>query len=145
MISFQNQNISFSVDKPQKIKRWIKNSIKYYKREVGEITYIFTNDESLIKINEQFLNHDFFTDIITFDYCDANIIAGDIFISIDRIKENSLIFKTSFYEELFRVLIHGILHLVGFNDHSESEKKEMRRQENICLTKININKFRSDR
>ena len=145
MISFQNQNISFSVDKPLRIKRWIKKSIRYYDKRVGEITYIFTDDKSLIEINKQFLNHNFFTDVITFDYCENDIISGDIFISIDRINENSQLFNTLFYEELLRVLIHGVLHLVGFNDHSEQEKHQMRKQENTCLERINIKKFRSDR
>lgn len=116
------------------IKNWIKNCAVNEKRKLGDIQYIFCSDPYLLKINKKFLNHDYLTDIVTFDYDKNDIISGDVFISIDRIKENSAIYKVSFYNELLRVIIHGILHLIGYNDKSDSEKKIMREKENYYLS-----------
>lgn len=114
-------------------ERWLFTCIDKYEKEVGEITYIFVSDEYLLKMNQDHLEHDYYTDIITFNYNQDNIISGDLFISIDRIKDNAKKISVTFAEELKRVMIHGVLHLIGFNDHSEEEKTEMRKQENICL------------
>jgi len=99
----------------------------------GDINVIFCSDSYLLKINETYLNHNYFTDIITFDYVEDNIISGDLFISLDRIKENADKYADNFFQELYRVVIHGVLHLCGYKDKSESEKIEMRAKENQYL------------
>jgi rRNA maturation RNase YbeY len=103
-------------------------------KKTGEINYVFCSDLYLHKINLEHLNHDTYTDIITFNYCEEDIISGDIFISIDRVKENSITYHTNFQKELNRVMIHGILHLVGFDDKSESDKELMRSKEDFYLS-----------
>lgn len=133
MIHFHSEtNFSFLNDFI--ITKWLSDCIVHLNHEEGEISYIFCDDEYLLKLNNDYLGHDTFTDIISFDYSDYNIISGDIFISIERVKENSSLFKTSFKEELHRVLIHGLLHFVGFKDKSSSEKDEMRKQEDYYLS-----------
>lgn len=125
----------FVLDKQRLIAQWIKNSITEEKKKLGEINYIFCNDSYLLDKNISFLNHDTLTDIITFDYSENNVLSADIYISVERIKENALIFAVSFEEELKRVMIHGILHLVGYKDKAEKETVEMRNKENYYLSK----------
>lgn len=115
---------------------WISQTIINEGKTVGEINIIFCNDEYLLKINQEHLTHDYYTDIITFDYSENTIISGDLFISKDRVEENAEEYKVSFENELNRVIIHGILHLIGYNDKSESEIKEMRTKENYYLDKL---------
>ena len=103
---------------------------------VGELSFIFCSDEYLRKINAKHLKHDFFTDVIAFDYSKESLLFGDIYISIDRVKENAKIYSSSFNEELFRVIIHGILHLCGFNDKTEEQKTLIRAKENEFLSSI---------
>ena len=110
-----------------------------HKKLVGDINIIFCSDDYLYEMNKIYLNHDYYTDVITFPYNIGNKIEGDIFISIDRVKDNAQIYSTTFDNELSRVIIHGILHLIGFNDKSEEEQKQMREQEDICLKKLNEN------
>lgn len=116
----------------------IKQLIEAENKETGDISVIFCSDEYLLKMNKTHLNHDYYTDIITFNYVDENLISGDLFISIDRVKENAVKFEVSFYEELYRVILHGILHLVGYNDKTDDEKKVMREKENYYLSKIDF-------
>ncbi|MBQ9253450.1 MAG: rRNA maturation RNase YbeY [Bacteroidales bacterium] len=132
--SFTSQT-TFNLKNKMKVKTWIKSVIEKENFKQGEISYIFCSDEKILEINKQYLNHDFYTDIITFDYTENNKINGDIFISIDRVKDNSKKFECSFEEELLRVIIHGVLHLMGYKDHEEKEEKLMRQKENeaICL------------
>jgi len=99
----------------------------------GDINFIFCNDEYLLKINKEFLNHDYYTDIITFDYSENKIISGDLFLSLDRIRENANFFKIPLLDEILRVMIHGILHLVGYNDKNRNERKLMKEKENYYL------------
>ncbi len=116
---------------------WIKNCIESKNFSFDELNYIFVDDVYLHKMNMEYLQHDTYTDIITFDYSIGKKLGGDIFISVDRIRENSEKFKTDFYNELARVMIHGVLHLMKFDDHTEEEKNQMRKLENDCLAQLN--------
>lgn len=131
-ISFTNQ-ISFLFKNKIKIKQWIKDIVTREDKKLGEISYIFCDDNKILEVNKQYLSHDYFTDIITFDYVEKDIISGDIIISIDRVKENSKSFNSSFDDELHRVIIHGVLHLIGYNDKTDKEQQLMREKENECL------------
>lgn len=137
MIEFHNE-IEFVLQNQGELQRWIKKVITSENKEIGEINYIFCSDEYLLERNIKYLNHDSLTDIITFNYCKGKIITSDIMISIDRVKENSTIFDNSFSEELHRVMIHGILHLIGYDDKTEKEKILMREKENFYLKKLCI-------
>ena len=132
MIQFHTET-EFTLDNQDQYSSWIETSIIKMEKEVGDINYIFCDDAYLLKINQEYLNHDTYTDIISFDYTDKNRLSGDIFISIDRVKENAKRFKVLFEVELRRVLIHGILHYAGYKDKTDEEKKEMREQENEKL------------
>ena len=107
-----------------------------YGKKIGEIHYIFCDDEKILEINRQFLQHDYYTDIITFDYCEGDTLSGDIFISVDTVSANAKEYSVSFDEELKRVMIHGILHLCGQNDKTADEQQEMRIKENNALRMI---------
>lgn len=137
MIEF-HYKIDFEIKDSERTSEWIEQLIIEEGKEMGEITYIFCNDKFLLERNQKYLNHDTLTDIITFDYCKGNVISSDIMISIDRVKENSTIFENSFSEELKRVMSHGILHLIGYNDHNEKDKKIMRERENYYINKFVI-------
>lgn len=131
-ISFAFQT-NCSLKKRTILKQWIKAIVENNKKEVGEISYIFCSDEQLLEINKEFLNHDYYTDIITFDYSETDVVSGDLFISIERIKDNAKTLKTSYQEELHRVIIHGVLHLLGYKDKTEEESENMRKLEDECL------------
>lgn len=133
-ITFHSEDVDFHLVNEKKRIKWIKDSIKNEAKKVGEISYIFCSDEYLHKMNLEYLNHDTYTDIITFDYTEENIVSGDIFISIDRVKENAIKFKTHFENELSRVIIHGALHLMGFKDKTPQQKEQMRSKEDFYLT-----------
>ena len=133
MISFQNQSISFKLKDKTKLKLWIKSIVNKEKHTLGALNYIFCSDDELLEINIKHLNHNTFTDIITFDYTEAKKIGSDIFISIDRVIENSKKFDTSFENELHRVMIHGVLHLCGYKDKTKSDAELMRKKENWAL------------
>lgn len=133
MISFQNQSISFKLKDKTKLKLWIKSIVNKEKHVIGTLNYIFCSDDELLEINIKHLNHNTFTDIITFDYTEDKKISSDIFISIDRVIENSKKFDTSFENELHRVMIHGVLHLCGYKDKTKSDAELMRKKENWAL------------
>lgn len=116
-------------------KKWLKQVISNEAKEEGNITYIFCDDDYLLEKNIRFLNHNTLTDVITFDYCEGNSVSGDIFISIERVKENSEVFKVDFLTELNRVMVHGLLHLLGYKDKTERESNLMRKKENHYLSK----------
>lgn len=120
-----------------KIKQWIKQVIEAKGKKTGNVTYIFCDDEYLLEVNKQYLQHDYYTDVITFDYVENDLISGDIFISTDRVRENALAFGSSETEELHRVIIHGALHLLGLKDKSEKEASQMRQAENEALKLLN--------
>ncbi len=133
-IIFHSEDVDFHLVDKKKLINWIKNSIKNESKKVGEISYIFCSDNYLYNMNLGYLNHDTYTDIITFDYTENDIISGDIFISIDRVKDNAKKFSTIFENELSRVIIHGVLHLIGYKDKSAQEKHLMRSKEDFYLT-----------
>ena len=133
-ITFHQEDISFRLKKIKKIKSWITQSIALEKNVLGDLNYIFCSDTYLHKINLEYLKHDTLTDIITFDYSEKKQNSGDIFISIDRIKENAIKFKQSIENELNRVLIHGVLHLLGYKDKTPKDKELMRAKEDFYLT-----------
>lgn len=137
-ISFLTEDISFDFNHKENISKWIQNVISEEGKETGEITYIFCSDDYLHKINLEHLKHDSFTDVITFNYCNENIVNTDIFISIDRVKENAISFNTSFQNELNRVIIHGILHLIGYDDKNDSDKEVIRSKEDFYLSLLSI-------
>ena len=116
-------------------KKWLNQVISNEAKVEGDITYIFCNDDYLLEKNIRFLNHNTLTDVITFDYCEGNSVSGDIFISIERVKENSEVFKVDFLTELNRVMVHGLLHLLGYKDKTERESNLMRKKENYYLSK----------
>jgi rRNA maturation RNase YbeY len=132
-ISYTSEGIGKPVLNYTIISKWLKNVIKNSGNRIGELTYIFCDDDYLKEINIKYLSHDYFTDIISFDFSEGSIISGDFFISLDRIKENSQIFGNSVEEELLRVIIHGLLHLLGLNDTNEEEKEIMRNRESECI------------
>jgi len=137
MIDFNFEEI----DKPNinldLVEKWISNVITRNSKSVGDLTYIFCSDEYLLEINKEYLNHNYFTDIITFNYCEGDVVSGDIFISVDTVLDNANTFDVSFDNELNRVIIHGILHLIGFDDKTDEDQEEMTRQENISLELLN--------
>jgi len=134
MINFFTETLDFSLKNEQQYSNWISNCIEKFEFDEGEISYNFLSDEELLQINKDALNHDYYTDIITFDLRIGDLISGDIFISIDRVKENAKEFNVNFDTELKRVVIHGLLHIIGFNDHTDTEKQEMRKQEELCMS-----------
>lgn len=133
MIYFHSQEVKFPKIEKQKTKNWIKKVISCENKLAGNINIIFCSDDYLLNINKEYLKHNYYTDVITFDYCENTIISGDIFISLDRIKENANEEKTEYQEELKRVIIHGVLHLIGYNDKENDERNEMRMAEDKYL------------
>lgn len=138
-IIFQSEGVKHPQLDEEKLSKWIETIAKQHNKKVGEISYLFCDDDKILEMNKQYLNHDFYTDIITFDYSDRNTISGDIIISLDTVKSNSKLYKTAFIEELHRVIIHGILHLSGLNDLTEEEEKAMRKAENNALKMLSDN------
>jgi len=124
----------FTPSKQDARSRWIINSMVNESKRVGELSFIFCTDEYLLEKNIQFLDHDAYTDIITFDYCELDIISGDVFVSVERVTENANAFGVDFEDELDRVLIHGVLHLAGYQDKSKEEVNTMREKEDFYLS-----------
>lgn len=137
-INFFNEDVSFPKIKKKIISEWIKEVIGLEGKSCGDISFIFCSDEYLLNVNRQYLNHDYYTDIITFDYVDNQIISGDIFISIDRITENSEIYNSGFKNELYRIVVHGVLHLLGYKDKLKKDKLLMTEKEDNYLKLLEI-------
>lgn len=131
-----NNEIDFELENSDKVLNWISTVIPQESYEEGEINYIFCSDEYLLDLNIKHLNHNTLTDVISFDYSIGKLISGDVFISIDRVKENAQSFEVSFNEELHRVMIHGILHYCGYMDKTKEDKIIMREKENFYLSKF---------
>ncbi len=135
-IIYQVEDIDFPKIKQWETNIWIKEVAHLNGKKIDEISYIFCSDNKILEINKQYLQHDYYTDIITFDYSEGNSISGDIFISLDTVKSNSQEYNTHFIEELHRVIIHGVLHLCGYKDNTPEEEKIMREKENEALNLI---------
>lgn len=137
MIQFFNEDVVFKMQQVRKTRAWLKHVIETEEFVLNQLNYVFCSDEYLLNINRQYLNHDFYTDIITFDNSEGEgEVEGDIFISIDRVKENAQELHKSFEEELRRVLVHGILHLVGYDDIEDEQELQMRNKEDFYISKL---------
>jgi rRNA maturation RNase YbeY len=135
-INYFAEDVSFPKIKRKLTSGWIKNTIISEGKFTGDISFIFCSDHYLLDVNRKFLQHDYFTDIITFDYVEDNQINGDIFISVDRVKENAIKFSKTFENELYRILIHGILHLLGYKDKEIRDKELMTEKEDFYLNML---------
>ena len=132
-ISYQTDGVKMPAIAKKEITAWIKAVAESYGKKTGEIAYIFCSDEKILEVNRNYLQHDYYTDIITFDYTEGNKISGDLFISLDTIATNAEQFKSTYTEELHRVIIHGILHLCGIDDKGPGEREKMEAAENKAL------------
>lgn len=134
MIRFSTLDVDMPPIDPQRVKAWIGAVVERYGKTIGELYYYFCTDEKLLEINRERLGHDFYTDIVTFPLTDCEtVLSSEFCISVDRIKENSITFGRSYESELHRVIIHGVLHLIGFDDHSDEDEKVMREKEEEAL------------
>lgn len=133
MIRYFCEDIKFTYKNKLANNRWLKMVAGSEIRKIGDINVIFCSDNYILDVNMKYLQHDFFTDIITFDYCEGKVLSGDLFISVDSVRENSIEFGTDFEEELHRVIVHGVLHLIGYDDHTDEDKKVMRQKEDYYL------------
>lgn len=132
-ISFNTENIELPEINKSRVSNWIKDIASKYNKRVGELSYLFCDDNKILEVNRQYLQHDFYTDIITFDYSERNKISGDIFISLDTVRSNAQLFDTNFIDELHRVIIHGVLHLCGIDDITDEQERKMRKAEEEAL------------
>ncbi len=134
MVSYFTQDCSFSFKDKRLTSRWLKFVAESEAKRLGDISIIFCSDNYILDVNIKYLKHDYYTDIITFDYCAGNRLSGDLFISVDSVRENAAFYGTEFMDELNRVLVHGVLHLIGYDDHSEEDIAVMRSKENYYLS-----------
>ena len=138
-VQFFQEDITFKLKDKRPVKQWITETVRAEGFILKEVSYIFCSDVYLLQVNKQFLNHNYFTDIITFDHsAGEELIAGDVFISVERVRENAAKYKVSVTEELHRVIIHGALHLVGYNDKTSADKEKMTLKEDFYLNKRNF-------
>lgn len=135
-IQFFSEDISFQIANEKLIQNWISFVLHRHDASVGDLNYIFTSNDQILQINKQFLQHNYYTDIITFNYCEENEVSGDIYISIDTVRDNAQDYNVTFEQELNRVIIHGVLHLLGFDDASDEEKALMRKKEDECIAEL---------
>ena len=138
MITYQTEDIAMPPIKKRETTEWVKQVAATYGKKVSEVAYIFCSDEKILEVNRQYLEHDYYTDIITFDYTEGNRISGDLFISLDTVRTNAEQFEQPYERELHRVIIHGILHLCGINDKGPGEREIMEAEENKALALIGI-------
>lgn len=135
-VSYQTDGVRMPAIKKRETTAWIKSVAASYGKKVGEIAYIFCSDEKILEVNRQYLQHDYYTDIITFDYCEGKTISGDLFISLDTVRTNAEQFNATYENELHRTIIHGILHLCGINDKGPGEREIMEAAENKALSML---------
>ena len=133
MITYNTDGVKMPKIKRKDTTAWIKAVVQTYGRKVGEVGYMFVNDEKILEINNEYLGHDYYTDVITFDYDEGDVVNGDIVISLDTVRTNAEMFGKAYEDELYRVIIHGILHLCGLNDKGPGEREIMEEAENKAL------------
>ena len=133
MISYNVENVKMPAIKRRETTAWIRRVADTYGKKVGEVGYLFCDDEHILEVNREYLGHDYYTDIITFDYCEGNTLSGDLVISLDTVRTNAEKFHKNYDEELHRVIIHGILHLCGLNDKGPGEREVMEAAEDKAL------------
>lgn len=133
MIHYFQEDIRFELKQKMQNNRWLKMVAGSEMRRLGAINIIFCSDNYILDVNMKYLQHDYFTDIITFDYCEGDVLSGDLFISIDSVRENALFYGTEFADELNRVMVHGLLHLIGYDDHTEADIAVMHQKENYYI------------
>ena len=133
MITYNTENVKMPAIRRRDVSRWVRQVAASYGRRVGEIGYLFCDDEKILEVNREYLSHDYYTDIITFDYTDGDVINGDLVISLDTVRSNAELFGKEYDDELLRVIIHGILHLCGINDKGPGERELMEAAENKAL------------
>ena len=134
MVSYFFEETDFLFKGKAKNNKWLKLVAESEIRTLGDINIIFCSDNYILDINQRFLGHDYFTDIITFDYCEGEKLSGDLFVSVDSVRENAVEYGTQFNDELNRVMVHGILHLIGYDDHTKAQQKQMRSKEDYYLS-----------
>ena len=134
MISYFFEDTDFQFKKKTLNNKWLKLVAESEIRRVGQINIIFCSDNYILDVNQQFLQHDYFTDIITFDYCEGDVLSGDLFISVDTVRDNAIEYGTEFEDELNRVIVHGVLHLIGYDDHCDEDITQMRKKEDYYLS-----------
>ena len=133
MVRYYCEDIKFEFKNKLANSRWLRMVAGSEIKTLGDISIIFCSDNYILDVNIRYLHHDYFTDVITFDYCEGNKLSGDLFISIDSVRENAIEFGTEFDEELHRVIVHGLLHLIGYDDHTPEDQKVMRAKEDYYL------------
>lgn len=139
MVSYFTEDITFPFKLKRLTSKWLKFVAHSEARRLGDISIIFCSDQYILDVNRKYLNHDYYTDIITFDYCEGDLLSGDLFISIDSVRENAAFYGTAFENELNRVIVHGVLHLIGYDDHTEEEIAQMRSKEDFyLLQRVNL-------
>lgn len=134
MISYFSEEIDFTLKGKLKNNQWLRLVAESEIRRIGQISIIFCSDNYILDVNQKYLGHDYFTDIITFDYCEGDRLSGDLFISIDSVRENAIEYGSTFEDELNRVMVHGVLHLIGYDDHTEEDIAVMRKKENYYMS-----------
>lgn len=133
MITYNSEKVKMPKIKKRETTAWIKQVAQSYGKKVGDIGYMFVDDEKILEVNREYLQHDYYTDIITFDYCEDDELNGDLVISLDTVRTNAELFGKTYEEELYRVIIHGVLHLIGINDKGSGEREIMEAAENKAL------------
>ena len=133
MITYNSEKVKMPQIKKRETTAWIKQVAQSYGKKVGDIGYMFVDDEKILEVNREYLQHDYYTDIITFDYCEDDELNGDLVISLDTVRTNAELFGKTYEEELYRVIIHGVLHLIGINDKGPGEREIMEAAENKAL------------
>jgi len=132
-VTFHKEDILFDLPQKQKYKRWLRAWIESHDLVCGNLSFIYTSNKNIRSINRKYLNHNYFTDVITFDYREGKVLSGDIFISVEQVRKNAVSYRTKEEDELRRVMIHGVIHLQGYGDGTEEERKTMHQMENDAL------------
>jgi len=133
VITYSTENVKMPAIRKRETTQWIRRVAQTYGKRVGEVGYLFCDDEHILEVNREYLGHDYYTDIITFDYCEGDVLNGDLVISLDTVRTNAELFHKDYQDELHRVIIHGILHLCGLNDKGPGEREQMEAAEDRAL------------